>query len=129
MEHASSSPVAANLRVLPIAAATVAVAIFVIDSSTPIEVNAAVLYIAVVLMAGRFCQPPSVLIVAVGCVALAVLSDCLSPGGWWTSTALINRFLSVLAIGVTTYLVLRIKQIQRAACVEDVKTEPRFPLA
>ena len=101
-------------RVLPIGAAAVAIAIFVFDSVTPVEVNAAVLYVAVVLMAVRFCRPRGVLIVAVGCMALTVLSDFLSPGDPWGSTALINRFLGFSAIGVTTFLVLKNQSTQVA---------------
>jgi signal transduction histidine kinase len=101
-------------RVLPIGAAAVAIAIFIFDAVTPVEVNAAVLYVAVVLMAVRFCRPRGVLIVAVGCMALTVLSDFLSPGDPWGSTALINRFLGFSAIGVTTFLVLKNQSTQVA---------------
>jgi signal transduction histidine kinase len=107
MGHESPPPVVATPRVLPIAAAAVAVAIFVFDSVTPVEVTAGVLYGAVVLMAVRLCRPRGVLIVGVGCMALTVLSHFLSPGDPWGSTALINRFLGVSAIGITTFLVLK----------------------
>jgi hypothetical protein len=69
--------------------------VFVFDSVTPVEVTAGPLYVAVVLMAVRFCPPRGVLIVAGGCMALTVLAHFLSPGDPWGSTALINRFLGV----------------------------------
>src|SRR5260221_6841279 len=47
-------------------------------------------------------------------MALTVLSDFLSPGDPWGSTALINRFLGFSAIGVTTFLVLKNQSTQVA---------------
>ena len=73
MEYESPSPAAGTSRVLPIAAAVVAIAIFIFESMSPIEVTAGVLYVAVVQMAVRFCRPRVVLIVALGCTALTVL--------------------------------------------------------
>jgi PAS domain S-box-containing protein len=114
MEHESLSPLVATPSVLAIVAAAVTIAIFVFDSATPVEVTGGVLYVAVVLMAVRFCQPRGVVIVAAGCIALTVLSQFLSPGDPWGSTALINRFLGVSAIVVTTFLALKNQSAQKA---------------
>ena len=64
MELESASAADASCRVFPIAAAAVAIAVFVLDSVTRVEVTAGVLYVAVVQMAVRFCRPRGVLIVA-----------------------------------------------------------------
>ncbi|SEF11728.1 His Kinase A (phospho-acceptor) domain-containing protein [Rhizobiales bacterium GAS191] len=112
MEHELPSPVAT--RVLPIATAAVAIAIFVLDSVTPVDVTVGMLYVAVVLMAVRFCRPRGVVIVAVGCMALTALSHFLSPGDPWGSKGLINDFLGISAIGVTTFLVLKNQSAQMA---------------
>ena len=114
MELESASAADASRRVFPIAAAAVAIAIFVFDSVTRVEVTAGVLYVAVVQMAVRFCRPRGVLIVAVGCTALTLVSHFLSPGEPWGSAALINRSFDVLAIGVTTILVLKNQAAQTA---------------
>jgi PAS domain S-box-containing protein len=114
MEYESPSPSAGTQRFLPIAAAVVAIAIFIFDSMTPVEVSAGVLYVAVVQMAVRICRPRVVLIVALGCVALTVLSHFLSRGDPWGSTALVNRFIGVLAIGAITLLALKNQSVQLA---------------
>jgi len=114
MEHKSPTPLVATPRVLLIAAIVVAIAIFGFDSITPVEVTAGALYCAVVLMAVRLCRPRGVVIVAVGCMALTVLSHFLSPGDHWESAALINRFLGFLAIGATTFLALKNQSAQKA---------------
>jgi PAS domain S-box-containing protein len=114
MELESASAADAGRGVFPIAAAAVAIAIFVFDSVTRVEVTAGVLYVAVVQMAVRFCRPRGVLIVALGCTALTLVSHALSPGEPWGSAALINRSFDVLAIGVTTVLVLKNQAAQTA---------------
>jgi signal transduction histidine kinase len=114
MDRESPSTIVATPRGLPIVAAALGSAIFVLDCFTPPEIDAAVLYVGIVLMAVRFYRPPGVLIVAAGCVALAVLSDLLSSGDFWRTTALANRLIGILAIGVTTLLVLRNQSAQMA---------------
>lgn len=107
MERKSPSTALATSRVLPIATAAIAIAIFAFDLLTPIEITAGVLYVAVVLLAVRFCRPRGVVTVAVGCMALTVVSHFLSPGNPWGTTALINRVFGVSAIGITAFLALR----------------------
>src|SRR5260370_41583296 len=59
------------------AAAVAAAAIFIIDTLTRPAV--AVLYVAVVLLAIRFCEKRGVLLVSLGCMALTILSYLISP--------------------------------------------------
>jgi signal transduction histidine kinase len=93
--------------ILPIATAACAVGIFIADMFIRMEIAVAVLYVVVVLMAARFCQARGVLLVSVGCVGLTVLGFFLSPPSGPEPTGVINTCLSLLAIGLTTFLVLR----------------------
>jgi signal transduction histidine kinase len=112
----SSSPKVVGPRRFYIvaAAAVLAIGIFVVDSVTPKEVTAGVLYVVVVLLAVRVYQPRGVVIVAASCVALTVLNHFLSPGDHWNSIVLANRFLDILAIVLTTFVAVRNQRAQMA---------------
>ena len=56
----SSAPVRPSL-VLPVLAAIVAIAIFVVDTVTPLDIAVAVLYVVVVLLAMDFAGPRGIL--------------------------------------------------------------------
>jgi signal transduction histidine kinase len=107
MANPSPSSVIASPRFLAISCAAFAVAIFTLDTLAPVEVTAGVLYIIVVLMAVRFCRPRGVVAIAVGCIALIVCSQFLSPGDPWTTTALINSSIEICAIGIATVVALK----------------------
>lgn len=107
MANPSPSSAIASPRLLAIASAVFALAIFTLDLLTPVEVTAGVLYIIVVMMAVRFCRPRGVVAVAAGCIALIVCSQFLSPGDGWTMTAIVNCFLEICALGVATVLALK----------------------
>ncbi|HUK83533.1 MAG TPA: PAS domain-containing protein, partial [Verrucomicrobiae bacterium] len=92
---------------LAIATAVFAVGIFVADTLTHLTIAVAVLYVVVVLMASRFCQARGVLLVSVGCVSLTMLSAFVSRPAGEALPGLLNTFLSILAIGLTTFLVLQ----------------------
>ena len=104
--HTRDRPVLSNV-VLPLLAGACAVAIFILDTVTELEIAAAVLYVAVVLMAVRFCQARGVLFITAGCMALTVLSYFLSPSLGLRVTAVANGLLSLAAIGVTAFLALK----------------------
>lgn len=91
--------------ILPSATAALALGIFIVDFLTPPEVVFGVLYVAVVLLAGRFCGPPGVLLFAAGCTGLELLDYFLGD------TDAANTAISIAAIGTTTFL---IRQTQRA---------------
>ena len=91
--------------ILPSATAALALGIFIVDLLTPPEVVFGVLYVAVVVLASRFCGPPGVLLFAAGCTGLELLDYFLGD----TSAA--NTAISIAAIGTTTFL---IRQTQRA---------------
>jgi two-component system sensor histidine kinase KdpD len=100
----------------------------------------AVLYVAVVQMAVGFCDRRGVILVSLGCISLIVLSGFLTPTPT-SETGLVNTGISLLAIGLTTYLSLRIESASNAAkrlvdanqlrdaLIGSVSHELRTPLA
>ena len=118
MTHPAHSPGKATSSILATATAAFAIGIFLADTFTRVDIAVAVLYAAVVLMATRFFQKRGVLVVAVACVGLTVLSFALTPSGGPQTIGIINSFISILAIGLTTFLVTRsqthLSEAQRA---------------
>jgi two-component system sensor kinase FixL len=100
-------PTIATSSIFPIATVVIATAIFVVDAIAPAQIAVSALYIPVVLLATRFCQPQGVLLVGLGCVILSVSSHFLAPGDPWGGAALTNRLLGLTALGLATFLVLR----------------------
>ncbi|MGF6880402.1 sensor histidine kinase [Paraburkholderia sp. MM5477-R1] len=91
----------AALRGFTIAAA---IAIFIADSITSLDIAAATLYVAVVLMASRFLRPRDIAIVGLGCIALALLSWYITPPAVSVTLAVANEFISIGAIALVTVL-------------------------
>jgi C4-dicarboxylate-specific signal transduction histidine kinase len=114
MKPRSYAPAIATSPIFPLATAALAVAIFVIDTVTNLEIAVAVLYVAVVLMSVGFCQKRGVILVSLACVALTVLSFFLTESGP-SAAGLINCGISLLAIAATTLLVLRIESAELTA--------------
>jgi PAS domain S-box-containing protein len=93
--------------VLPAAAAALAAAIFVTDVLTPVGVAVAGLYVIVVLLAARFLRPRGVMLVAVGCAVLTLVSDILSRPSGPNAEGVVNLFVTIAAICVTAFLALQ----------------------
>ena len=112
-----AGPRASRARLgLPMATAAVALAIFVIDVVTPPEIAISWAYVVVVLMAARFLQARGVVLVALGCVGLAVLASAVGPP---TDVAVLyavlgNRVLSILAVALTAFLAVQGQSADRA---------------
>ena len=106
MNH-KSSPAALSASILPpLIAGIFAIAVFVVDTVTPLDIAVAVLYVVVVLMAGNYFKLRGVLLVSMGCLVLTVVSYLLSHG-FTADTALARCFMSIAAIGATTILALK----------------------
>jgi two-component system, LuxR family, sensor kinase FixL len=102
-----SSPVALSASVLPpVIAGLFALAVFIVDTVTPLDIAVAVLYVVVVLMAANFFQLRGVILVSMGCLALTVLSFLLVHG-FSADDALARCLMSITAIGATTILALK----------------------
>ena len=114
MKRGASVPARMSSSILPILAVVLAVAIFIFDTVTDLEIAGAVLYVAVVLISLRFCRRRGVMLVAAGCVVLTLLSYFLTRTGS-TESGLVNTIISLTAIGATTYLALKIQSAEVAA--------------
>ncbi len=99
--------------VLPVVIVVLALGIFIVDTVTELEVAVAVFYVAVVLVAIGAFRRRGVILVSAGCMALTVLSYFLTPVGAPRS-GLVNGLISLAAIGVTTYLALKIASAEVA---------------
>ena len=106
MLQSPSAPVRPSL-VMPVLAAIVAVAIFVVDTVTPLDIAIAVLYVAVVLLAMDFAGQRGILIVAAGCAALTVLSYVVTHNHDPASGPFLRGLISLVAIGITAALAAR----------------------
>ena len=104
VENVATSPTAVTSRVLVIASAIVALGIFTLDTITPTDIAVAVLYVGVVLLSARFFHKRAIVLVALACMVLAVLSYLLSQHEASPSAAVSNLLLSLAAIGVTAFL-------------------------
>lgn len=99
----------------------IAAAIFVADTVTQLEIAVAVLYVAVILIAVRVFERRGVLIVALACVALTILSYFLSREAFSPRSGFINCVISIAAILASTYLALRNQTAMNA--LHEAQTE------
>jgi signal transduction histidine kinase len=99
---------------LPTAAILLAAAIFVVDTITDLEIAVPVFYTAVILISVRFCTRRGVVFVGLGCIALTLLSDILTPQTSASAAGVINTTISILAIISVTYLVLKTEAAERS---------------
>lgn len=96
-------------RFSPFIAMFIAVAIFALDTLTTFDMAIAVLYVAVVLLSLSFATPKSLLAIGAVCMGLTLLSFAVSHGENPTSDATARCFVSLSAIGITTFLAYRVK--------------------
>jgi signal transduction histidine kinase len=89
-------------------------AIFVADTSTSYEVAAAVFYAVVILTAARVLARRALAVLCAVCIGLTVFSFALTPHGDLRA-GLINTGISIAAIVMTTYLVLKMEAARTAA--------------
>lgn len=90
------------------------VIIFVADTVTDYAIAAAVFDTTVLLIATRFLSARTVIILAAICVILTIVSFGLTQSGAY-EVGLVNTGISVVAIGVTTYLGLKLKSAELSA--------------
>jgi len=106
MEVKSRLRVMPTSRMFPIVAAAFALAIFVVDTATTLDIAVAVLYVIVVLLSANFFSRQGVLLAASGCAVLTVTSFLISHG-LTVGTPLVRCLVSLSALGATTLLVLK----------------------
>ncbi|HWW46979.1 MAG TPA: ATP-binding protein [Xanthobacteraceae bacterium] len=88
--------------------------VMVIDTVTDYAIAAAVFYTAIILFAARLMTARMVVLLAFACVVLTVTSFLLTHSGAY-EVGLINTGISIVAIGVTTYLALRLVAAEASA--------------
>jgi C4-dicarboxylate-specific signal transduction histidine kinase len=108
-----------HAAVLPVAAAAMAAGVFVADVFTPPDCVVSVLYVVVVLMAGRFCRGRRLWLIAIGCAGLTVLAQfpahrLVLGNDQIAYIGAFNTLVSVVAIGLSAYLVLRSQSSEAA---------------
>jgi len=114
MSGRSSLPLMGRRPLLPALLVLLAATIFLVDTVTNLEIAVAVFYVAVVLIAVRYLDRRSVVMVTAACMALTVLSLLLTRTGSMPA-GLINCAISLVAIGVTAYLALRTAAAEASA--------------
>jgi C4-dicarboxylate-specific signal transduction histidine kinase len=102
---------------LPAATAFVAAGVFIADATTPPECVVSGLYIVVVLMASRFSTARRLWIIAACCTALTILAQIVARHVFASHApksyiGTFNSFVSVVGIGLSTYVVLRGKSAE-----------------
>lgn len=111
-------------RLVPVATAILAAAIFVIDINTPEDVAVSAAYVGVVLLSARFCGALGITLVGVGCIGLTLLSVALSAEHVVTASG------SMFAIAITTVLLVQGQSAQRTlgdqAKLLDLTRDPIF---
>jgi two-component system sensor kinase FixL len=102
-----STPAALSASILPpMIAGLFAIAVFIVDTITPLDIAVAVLYVVVVLMAANYFNLRGVLLVSMGCLVLTVVSF-LIVHGFTADSAFARCLMSIAAIGATTILALK----------------------
>lgn len=133
-------PPSKSAMLLPATTVVVAALIFTFDSITRPEIAASTLYVAVVLLATRFCDRRGVIAVAAACMALTVMNYIVTPVEP-RLTGTINTLIGLVVVALATFLVVRIEsektrtrllaesQQLRDAMIGSVSHELRTPLA
>lgn len=90
-----------------VAAALLALCIFLIDALSPIEGAVAVLYVLVVLIASMTSRRGDILIAGVGALALTIIAYFISHGLDNVASPALRAFVSVAAITIATLLAIQ----------------------
>ncbi|MCE4545927.1 MULTISPECIES: ATP-binding protein [unclassified Caballeronia] len=100
-------PVRHDIRIVSMLAAAIALAVFLIDALTPLDIAIAVLYVIVVLLVASTGNRTATVSTAWGCVILTLVGFILSHDENVSGGALARCAVSLLAIGTTAILSLR----------------------
>ena len=92
---------------IKLAAVTLGLGIFVIDTLTPFEFAVSVMYVFVLLIAAAYLDRRSVVVAAAGCSVLILLSFALVHFPAFRWTAALRAVMGLAAIGITMFLALQ----------------------
>lgn len=113
-----------------ILAALCALMIFALHTFWNNRIAIAVLYVTVILISVNFCGRKGVIGIALGCAALTVLSFLMSDGPHYTADSIGRSAVSLLAMLITTVLVLRMQgatqRLQNQAHLLDLSHDAIF---
>lgn len=87
--------------------AVLCLAIFIIDTLSPLDMAIAVLYVVVVLLASSWFRSTGLIVIGAGCVGLAVISFLVMHAHDYNLASVMRCLVSIAAISVTTLLCLR----------------------
>lgn len=109
MEALQAAPptVRHDSRIVSMLAAAIALAVFLIDALTPLDIAIAVLYVVVVLLVSSTGKRRATIGTAWGCVLLTLIGFLLSHDQTVSGSALARCVVSLLAISTTAVLALR----------------------
>jgi PAS domain S-box-containing protein len=105
---------------LPWTGAAIAVAIFALDLLSSPKIAVGALYLAAVLIAGRFCRTRGVALTAVWCAYLLLLASYFDPENP------ISTAIRICAVGLGTFLVLKARAAEDAAHRSEVEWREVF---
>jgi signal transduction histidine kinase len=112
----------------PISAGIFAGGIFLLDTVAPADIAVAVLYSAIVLLSIGFPWRYAIVVTGAACSLLTILSYLLNHGDSYGGAVLADGLVSLAAIGVTTFLAVRIRGgaaalSEQAKALEQANTE------
>lgn len=93
-------------------AATVAIAVFSVDTFTDIEGAIAVLYVLTLLLAAQVVERQGLIALTAGCIAMTLFSFLLTHGTEPGLQTLLRLLVAIAALGVTAALLLRNERIR-----------------
>jgi len=95
--------------------ALVMLAIFAVDTGAEHEIAVAVFYALVLLTSARVLVRRGILTLSASCIALTLVSFMATPHGGPAVAGIINTAISLVAITMSTWLILKIQAAQTAA--------------
>lgn len=96
-----------RMSLLQLMAGVLALAIFLVDALTPLDIAIAVLYVAVMLIAVTAWPRRGTLVVMAGCMLLTVAAYVISYGFAVVGGSFARMLVSIVAIAITTFLALK----------------------
>ncbi|MDP2323008.1 MAG: PAS domain-containing sensor histidine kinase, partial [Gammaproteobacteria bacterium] len=115
---------------MPVLAAVIAIAIFVVDTVTPLDIAMAVLYVVVVLLSVDFTGRQGVMLVAAGCAALTIVSFLITHWDDPSSGPMLRALVSLVAIVITAALAVRnqrtTEELRKQASLLDLTHDTVF---
>ncbi|MEA3040461.1 MAG: two-component system, LuxR family, sensor kinase FixL [Sphingomonadales bacterium] len=92
---------------LPILTACLAIGIFILDVGTGADAVISMLYVGIVLLSARFLQKRGIVLVALACIALALVSYLIPERDVSAGTNASNLILSPALIGIAAFLAVQ----------------------